>query len=205
MEYFLKTRLAPEQAEVGEWIHFALTSQDINNTAIPLLWKHAMETEYLPTLLNLKRQLEMLARDWKDIPMLARTHGQPASPTRLGKEIDGLCRRIGQPGRAADPDPVLRQVRWCYRKFQRPPRRVSRIGIGLRLANEFVEGTLGLQRCSTRHRSNITIISPPSSTPSARINTILIDFCRDIWTYVSMDYFSQKNKKRRDRFLRHAA
>src|SRR6185437_14458014 len=85
VEYFIKDRLGKVTTEVGalgEWIHFALTSQDINNTAIPLLWKHAVEFEYLPGLLNLKRQLEVLARDWTDTPMLARTHGQPASPTR---------------------------------------------------------------------------------------------------------------------------
>src|SRR5580704_173746 len=94
VEYFLKSRLAPDQAGVGEWIHFGLTSQDINNTAIPLLWKHSMETEYLPTLLNLKRQLEILSRDWMAIPMLARTHGQPASPTLLGKEMMVYVERI---------------------------------------------------------------------------------------------------------------
>src|SRR6201992_1515231 len=87
VEYYLKDRLGDELSAVAEWIHFGLTSQDINNTAIPLLWKHAVEFEYLPGLLNLKRQLEVLARDWKDIPILARTHGQPASPTRLGKEL----------------------------------------------------------------------------------------------------------------------
>ena len=77
-----------------EWIHFGLTSQDINNTAIPLLWKHAIEYEYLPFLLNLNTQLKLLAKEWKDIPMLAHTHGQPASPTRLGKEIMVFVERI---------------------------------------------------------------------------------------------------------------
>src|ERR1700748_101034 len=92
VEYFLKDRLGA--AEISEWIHFGLTSQDINNTAIPLLWKHAVEFEYLPGLLNLKRQLEVLARDWKDTPMLARPHGQPASPTRLGKELLVFIERL---------------------------------------------------------------------------------------------------------------
>src|ERR1700729_3695651 len=97
VEYFLKSRLYEDTEEAGplaEWIHFGLTSQDINNTAIPLLWKHALEFEYLPGLLNLKRQLEVLARDWKEVPMLARTHGQAASPTRLGKEIMVFIERI---------------------------------------------------------------------------------------------------------------
>src|SRR5207344_3365715 len=79
---------------VKEWIHFGLTSQDINNTAVPLLWKHSLEFEYLPSLLNLTRQLEILASDWKNIPMLARTHGQSASPTSLGKEIMVFAERI---------------------------------------------------------------------------------------------------------------
>src|SRR5690606_17463671 len=95
VEYYIKEKL--EEAggsELKEWIHFGLTSQDINNTATPLSWKHAMEFEFLPSLLNLNRQLELLAEQWKDIPMLSRTHGQPASPTRLGKEIMVFVERI---------------------------------------------------------------------------------------------------------------
>ena len=87
VEYFLKDKLSEAKADhLKEWVHFGLTSQDINNTSIPLLWKHSLEFEYLPGLLNLNRQLELLATQWKNIPLLARTHGQPASPTRLGKE-----------------------------------------------------------------------------------------------------------------------
>ena len=86
VEYFLKNELEKSDDKTAkEWIHFGLTSQDINNTAIPLLWKHAIEYEYLPGLLNLNAQLKLLAEQWKDIPMLAHTHGQPASPTKLGK------------------------------------------------------------------------------------------------------------------------
>src|SRR6185295_3773379 len=92
---FLKTRLAQtKDPETKEWIHFGLTSQDINNTAIPLLWKHAMEIEYLPFVLNLKKQLTILAKQWRNTPMLARTHGQAASPTTLGKEIMVYVERI---------------------------------------------------------------------------------------------------------------
>src|SRR5690606_4253551 len=95
VEYFLKTELEKTGAgALKEWIHFGLTSQDINNTAVPLSWKHAIEYEYLPSLLNLNTQIKMLAREWKDIPMLAHTHGQPASPTRLGKEIMVFAERI---------------------------------------------------------------------------------------------------------------
>jgi len=101
VEYFLKTKLDETNAEeTKEWIHFGLTSQDINNTAIPLLWKQAVECEYLPPLLNLNRQLKLLVKQWKDTSMLSRTHGQPASP-----------------GRTIYSYPILGQVRWCNRKF----------------------------------------------------------------------------------------
>ena len=85
VEYFIKKQLeACDAPAIKEWVHFGLTSQDINNTSIPLSWKHAVEYEYLPALLNLNNQFELLADSWKDVSMLARTHGQPASPTKLG-------------------------------------------------------------------------------------------------------------------------
>src|SRR5215510_10898274 len=95
VEYFIKNELAKAGGnDFKEWVHFGLTSQDINNTAIPLLWKHAVEYEYLPYLLNLNTQLKLLSKEWKDIAMLAHTHGQPASPTTLGKEIMVFTERI---------------------------------------------------------------------------------------------------------------
>src|SRR5687767_8707173 len=95
VEYFLKQKLDPGKAgDLKEWIHFGLTSQDINNTAIPLMWKHSTEFEYLPNLLNLNRQIELLAIEWQNVPMLARTHGQPASPTNLGKQMMVSVERI---------------------------------------------------------------------------------------------------------------
>jgi adenylosuccinate lyase len=95
VEYFVKKKLDGVKAgALKEWVHFGLTSQDINNTSVPLSWKHAVEFEYLPSLLNLNRQLEVLAGEWKDITLLARTHGQPASPTILGKEIMVFVERI---------------------------------------------------------------------------------------------------------------
>lgn len=95
VEYFLKNKLEKSgDNNIKEWVHFGLTSQDINNTAIPLLWKHSIEYEYLPGILNINNQLKLLAYEWKDIPMLARTHGQPASPTKLGKEIMVFVERI---------------------------------------------------------------------------------------------------------------
>jgi len=197
VEYFLKARLeemAVDTKSIQEWIHFGLTSQDINNTAIPLLWKHAVEFEYLPGLLNLKRQLEMLAREWQDIPMLARTHGQAASPTRLGKELMVFVERLENQVELFIQVPFSAKFGGATGNFNAHfvafPKKDW-----IRLANEFVEGTLGLQRqqytTQIEHYDNLAA----HFHAMQRINTILIDFCRDVWTYVSMDYFSQKTKK----------
>jgi adenylosuccinate lyase len=204
VEYFLKDRLGspadgiqqPKStvASPAEWIHFGLTSQDINNTAIPLLWKHAVEFEYLPALLNLKRQLEVLAREWKDTPMLARTHGQPASPTRLGKEILVFIERI------ENQVELLIQVPFSA-KFGGATGNFNAHLVAfpnkdwVKLANEFVEGTLGLQR--QQHTTQVEHYDNLAAHFDAikRINTILIDFARDMWAYISMDYFKQKTKK----------
>lgn len=196
VEYFLKSKLtegSPGTAEIGEWIHFGLTSQDINNTAIPLLWKHAVEFEYLPAMLNLKRQLQLLAGQWKHIPMLARTHGQAASPTRLGKEIMVFVERI------EDQVELMIQVPFSA-KFGGATGNFNAHHVAFpkkdwsRLADEFVEGTLGLQRqqytTQIEHYDNLAAHFDAIS----RINNILIDLCRDVWSYVSMDYFKQKTK-----------
>jgi len=197
VEYFLKAKLeeiSVDTKSIQEWIHFGLTSQDINNTAIPLLWKHAVEFEYLPGLLNLKRQLEMLAREWQDIPMLARTHGQAASPTRLGKELMVFVERLENQVELFIQVPFSAKFGGATGNFNAHyvafPKKDW-----VRLANEFVEGTLGLQRqqytTQIEHYDNLAA----HFHAMQRINTILIDFCRDVWTYVSMDYFSQKTKK----------
>jgi adenylosuccinate lyase len=202
VEYFLKNRLGSETTEepMEEWIHFGLTSQDINNTAIPLSWKHAVEFEYLPALLNLKRQLQLLAEDWKNTPMLARTHGQPASPTLLGKEIMVFVERL------EDQVELLIQIPFSA-KFGGATGNFNAHHVAfpkkdwVKLANEFVEGTLGLQRqqytTQIEHYDNLAA----HFDAIKRINTILIDFSRDIWAYVSMDYFKQKTKKGGDRLL----
>jgi adenylosuccinate lyase len=194
VEYFLKSKLGEERSDIGEWIHFGLTSQDINNTAIPLLWKHAIEFEYLPGMLNLKRQLEVLVREWKDIPMLARTHGQAASPTRLGKEIMVFIERIENQVELLIQVPFSAKFGGATGNFNAHYVAFPRKN-WTSLANEFVEGTLGLQRqqytTQIEHYDNLAAHFDAIS----RINTILIDFCRDIWTYVSLDYFKQKTKK----------
>ncbi len=195
VEYFLKTKIDETSADgIKEWIHFGLTSQDINNTAIPLLWKHAVEIEYLPVLLNLSRQLQLLAKEWCDTAMLARTHGQPATPTTLGKEIMVFVERL------ADQIELLIQIPFSA-KFGGATGNFNAHYVAFpkkdwaKLANEFVEGTLGLQRqqytTQIEHYDNLAA----HFDAMKRINTILIDFCRDIWAYVSMDYFTQKIKK----------
>jgi len=197
VEYFLKTKLegaGSGAADIREWVHFGLTSQDINNTAIPLLWKHAVEFEYLPALLNLKRQLQVLARDWKDVPMLARTHGQPASPTRLGKEIMVFVERLENQVELFIQVPFSAKFGGATGNFNAHHVAFPKKD-WVKLANGFVEGTLGLTRqqytTQIEHYDNLAA----HFHAMERINTILIDFCRDIWTYVSMDYFSQKTKK----------
>jgi adenylosuccinate lyase len=195
VEYFIKQELEKVgEKDVKEWVHFALTSQDINNTAIPLLWKHALEFEYLPSLLNLNKELQLLAEKWKDIPMLARTHGQAASPTKLGKELMVFVERI-----AAQVDQLISIP--ASAKFGGATGNFNAHNIAfpktdwIKFANEFVDDVLGLQRIqfSTQieHYDNLAA----SFDCMKRINTILIDLCRDLWMYISMDYFKQKTKK----------
>jgi len=195
VEYFVKNKL--EEAKCGalkEWVHFGLTSQDINNTAIPLSWKHAIEFEYLPALLNLNRQLELLAASWKDIPLLARTHGQPASPTRLGKEIMVFIERLENQVELFIQVPFSAKFGGATGNFNAHHVAFPKKD-WVKLANEFVEGVLGLQRqqytTQIEHYDNLAA----HFDSMRRINTILLDFCRDIWTYISMDYFKQKLKK----------
>jgi adenylosuccinate lyase len=195
VEYFLKTKLADAGIEEGnEWIHFALTSQDINNTAIPLAWKHAVEYEYLPYILNFNQQLQLLAKDWSHVSMLARTHGQPASPTKLGKEIMVFVERIQSQVEQFINIPFSAKFGGATGNFNAHFVAFPKID-WVQLANEFVEGTLGLERqqftTQIEHYDNLAA----QFDTMKRINNILIDFSRDMWTYISMDYFKQKIKK----------
>jgi adenylosuccinate lyase len=192
VEYFLKNKLGrTKDANTKEWIHFGLTSQDINNTAIPLLWKHAVEIEYLPFILNLKKQLTIMARQWKNTPMLARTHGQAASPTTLGKEIMVYVERI------EDQVELLIQIPFSA-KFGGATGNFNAHIVAFpgkdwtRLGNEFVEKKLGLKRQQYTTQIEHYDLLAAQFDCIKRINTILIDFCRDFWTYISMDYFKQK-------------
>jgi adenylosuccinate lyase len=191
VEYFLKSRLDKTKDGITkEWIHFGLTSQDINNTAIPLLWKHAMEMEYLPFILNLKKQLSLLASDWRNTPMLARTHGQAASPTTLGKEIMVFVERLENQIELLIQMPFSAKFGGATGNFNAhfvafPSKDWAKLG------NEFVEKKLGLKRQQfTTQIEHYDMIAAQFDSMK-RINTILIDFCRDIWTYISMDYFKQ--------------
>ena len=195
VEYFIKSELDKAGASAAkEWVHFGLTSQDINNTAIPLLWKHTIEHEYLPALINLNTILRAKASEWKGIALLARTHGQPASPTRLGKEIMVFVERIQNQIDLLLMIPNAAKFGGATGNFN-----AHHIAFPkkdwIALANEFVEDVLGLQRSQfTTQIEHYDHLAAYFDTIK-RINNILIDFSRDVWTYVSMDYFKQKVKK----------
>lgn len=195
VEYFIKQELEKiGEKEVKEWVHFALTSQDINNTAIPLLWKQALEFEYLPSLLNLNKELRLLAERWKEIPLLAHTHGQPASPTRLGKELMVFVERIATQVDQLITIPASAKFGGATGNFNAHHVAFPKTD-WIKFADEFVEGALGLQRqqftTQIEHYDNLAA----SFDCMKRINTILMDLCRDLWMYISMDYFKQKIKK----------
>ncbi len=194
VEYFLKEQLKAFAADdTLEWVHFGLTSQDVNNTAIPLSWKEAMEEEYLPALENIILSLEKLSEEWTGIPMLAKTHGQPASPTTLGKEIMVFVERLRGQVALLSKIPYAAKFGGATGNFN--AHHVSFPDMDWqKLGNEFVEKKLGLERMQyttqIEHYDNIAA----QFDALKRINTILIDFARDVWTYISMEYFKQKTK-----------
>lgn len=195
VEYFLKNKL--EELGAGaykEWVHFGLTSQDINNTAIPMLWKDAIEQEYLPTIINLQHHLYRLAKQWENIPMLARTHGQAASPTRLGKELMVFVERLENQIQLFSYIPFTAKFGGATGNFNAHHVAYPKFK-WLKFADEFVETKLGLQRqqytTQIEHYDNLA----SHFDAMKRIDNILVDFCRDIWTYISMDYFKQQTKK----------
>ena len=194
VEYFLKQELEKcGAAEAKEWIHFGLTSQDINNTAIPLSWKNAIEYDYLPELLNLKTELRLLADKWNDIPMLAHTHGQPASPTRLGKEIMVYVERLENQIEQFILIPFTGKFGGATGNFNAHHIAFPKTD-WKKFSNDFLNH-LGLIR--QQHTTQIEHYDNLAAHFDCmkRINTIFIDFCRDVWTYVSMEYFKQKTKK----------
>ncbi len=193
VEYFLKQELEKINVSEKEWMHFGLTSQDINNTAIPLSWKSYLENEYLPAVINLQKKLKELAVEWKNIPMLAHTHGQPATPTKLGKEIMVFVERINNQVKLFSYIPYVA-------KFGGATGNMNAHNIAFpkknwtNFANEFIE-SLGLQRLQYTTQIEHYDYLAAHFDAIKRINNILIDFCRDMWMYISMDYFKQKIKK----------
>ena len=195
VEYFLKNKLeAWDAGTVKEWVHFGLTSQDINNTAVPMLWKDAIEQEYLPALLNLQHHLYLLAQQWEKIPMLARTHGQAASPTRLGKELMVFVERLENQIQLFSYIPFTAKFGGATGNFNAHHVAYPKFK-WIKFADEFVENKLGLQR--QQYTTQIEHYDTLAAHFDAikRMDNILIDFCRDIWTYISMDYFKQQTKK----------
>ncbi|MGN6194105.1 MAG: adenylosuccinate lyase [Ginsengibacter sp.] len=194
VEYFLKEKLQSfVSTDLQEWIHFGLTSQDINNTAIPLMWKDAIEHEYLPAVINLQHKLHDLADEWKDIPMLARTHGQPASPTILGKEIMVFVERIENQIQQFSYIPFTGKFGGATGNFNAHHVAFPKTN-WIDFANQFLEEKLGFQRQQYTTQIEHYDLLAAHFDAIKRINTILIDLCRDVWTYISMDYFKQKTK-----------
>lgn len=195
VEYFLKRQFdALGLNEFKEFIHFGLTSQDINNTAIPLSLKEAYENVYLPRVMALVETLQALAEDWKSVPMLAKTHGQPASPTRLGKEIQVFVERLRQQLNLLSHVPFAAKFGGATGNFNAhhiayPDMDWKSFGA------DFVEKTLGLTQSfpttQIEHYDHLAAFFDGLK----RINTILIDLDRDVWQYISMSYFKQKIKK----------
>lgn len=194
VEYFLKEKLeALGAGESLEWVHFGLTSQDINNTAIPLSWKEALEEEYFPMLLNTHLHLYHLAQEWKGIPMLARTHGQPASPTTLGKEWMVFVERLeGQIDQLLNI-PFAAKFGGATGNFNAHHVAFPKMD-WVKFGNDFVEKKLGLERM--QYTTQIEHYDSLAAQFDAlkRINTILLDLSRDVWQYISMEYFRQKVK-----------
>ncbi len=192
VEYFLKN----EFEKLGlhdslEFIHFGLTSQDINNTAIPYSWKEALTKTYLPAMEELLNELKSLSGEWTNVPMLARTHGQPASPTRLGKEIKVFTERLEKQLDTLKQVPFSAKFGGATGNFNAHHAAYPHTD-WVAFGNAFVNNVLGLSRSQTttqiEHYDNFAA----SCDACKRVNNILIDLCRDIWTYISMDYFKQK-------------
>ena len=195
VEYFIKEKFdALNISEYKEFIHFGLTSQDINNTAIPLSIKDAMNDVYVPEYFTVLEKLEALTKEWEAIPMLARTHGQPASPTRLGKEIEVFVVRLKEQFNLLNDIPSAAKFGGATGNFNAHHVAYPEID-WKQFGSTFVQEKLGLQHSfpttQIEHYDHMAALFDCLK----RINTIIIDLDRDIWTYVSMDYFKQKIKK----------
>ena len=195
VEYYIKEQIDKigDFEKYKEFIHFGLTSQDINNTSVPLSIKEALNDVYVPQLRELVDQLQTYAEEWKDVPMLAKTHGQPASPTRLGKEIMVFVYRLNKQIEMLEACPMTAKFGGATGNFN--AHHVAYPEYDWReFGNKFVSGKLGLEREQyTTQISNYDCLGAVFDA-MRRINTIIIDLDRDIWMYISMEYFKQKIK-----------
>lgn len=195
VEYFIKRRF--DLLGLGaykEFIHFGLTSQDINNTAIPLSMKDANENLIYPALQNLMNRIRVLAEEWKHVPMLARTHGQPASPTRLGKEFYVFFERLVKQFELLMEIPYGAKMGGATGNFNAHHVAFPEVD-WIAFADRFVNEELGLSRSRTTTQIEHYDYLAAWFDGMKRINTILIDLCRDVWAYISMEYFKQKISK----------
>lgn len=195
VEYFVKDKMTKlGVVDHLEFVHFGLTSQDINNTSIPLSMKEAIEEQYVPLLNMLIDRLAQLSNDWKGVPMLARTHGQPASPTRLGKEIQVFVERLNIQKAQLEAIPYSAKFGGATGNFN-AHHVAFKDNDWVAFANDFVNNILGLTRSQTttqiEHYDNLSALFDVLK----RINTIILDLDRDMWTYISMEYFKQKLKE----------
>jgi adenylosuccinate lyase len=195
IEYYLKEKF--KSMGIDRWkefIHFGLTSQDINNTAVPLSLKDALSNVYMPLLYEVREALASFTDEWRDIPMLARTHGQPASPTKLGKEIGVFLARIDEQTKYFVQIPYSAKFGGATGNFNAHKAAFPEID-WVTFAENFVNDTLGLSRSSPttqiEHYDNLAALFDNMR----RINVIMIDLCRDLWSYISLEYFKQKVKK----------
>jgi len=195
VEYFVKEKIKPMGLEkFGEFIHFGLTSQDINNTSIPLSLKDATEAVIIPALNDVIKKIKALATEYKDISMLARTHGQPASPTKLGKELMVFVERLESQLKQLSNSTYSAKFGGATGNFN-----AHQVTFGsidwVKFGNDFVNNDLGLSRSQfttqIEHYDNLAAWCDTLK----RIHTILIDLSRDMWTYISMEYFKQKLKE----------
>ena len=195
IEYFLKDKFQElNLSKFIEFIHFGLTSQDINNTAIPLSLKEMFDEVYYNSIELILSSLEEISNEWKDIPMIARTHGQPASPTKLGKEIKVFTTRINEQLKLLRNIPIAAKFGGATGNFNAHHVAYKNHN-WLQFSKNLIENKLGLKHSypttQIEHYDHLAAIFDNLK----RINTILIDFNRDIWLYISMDYFKQKIKK----------
>jgi len=195
VEYFIKECFEDLELErFNEFIHFGLTSQDINNTSVPMSIKECFDNEWFPLFEEVCEILSRRASDWKDVPMLARTHGQPASPTRLGKEIQVFVERLRTQAEGLKNIPVCGKFGGATGNFNAHFVAFPEID-WVNFSNKFLATRLGIKRLQTTTQIEHYDQLAARFDAFKRINTILTDLCRDIWQYVSLDYFKQSIKK----------